>query len=89
MELTIDEGAQKLGCINPKRIYEKMDELVTVLRVKSQRMSNNIVNMSSKMNMASFFPNYQRSVEVSSCNLFQQYNLKCTPKLYSYTGTLV
>ena len=35
MELTIDEGAQKLGCINPKRIYEKMDELVTVLRVKS------------------------------------------------------
>lgn len=37
----IDKGAQKLGCRNLERSYEKMDELVIMLR----RMGDNKRNL--------------------------------------------
>ena len=56
MELTIDMGVQELGRRNLEMSYEKMDDLVIVLNARSWRMSNNTVNMGSKMNMVSSFP---------------------------------
>ena len=55
MELTIDMGVQELGRRNLEMSYEKMDDLVIVLNARSWRMSNNTVNMGSKMNMVSSF----------------------------------
>ena len=51
-------------------------------------MSNSMVNMGSKINIASFFPDYQRSAEVSTRICFSNVASSGPPDLAHIVATL-